>query len=107
MRATGSDKTTVELTIRALIAGPLAQFGRSGIVDDLIMPIVNGWEVLDAILDDPWLQVPVIVVSAFGDSKPSGVAAYLCKPFDMLDLLDAVRCARRESRDDEDRAHAG
>lgn len=32
----GSTQTTVELTIRALLAGPLAQFGRSGIVDDLV-----------------------------------------------------------------------
>jgi carbon-monoxide dehydrogenase small subunit len=34
--AAGSSQTTVELTIRALLAGPLAQFGRSGIVDDLV-----------------------------------------------------------------------
>jgi CheY-like chemotaxis protein len=67
------------------------------VILDLIMPIVNGWEVLDAIRGDPWLQVPVIVVSAFGNSKPDGVAAYLCKPFDMVDLLDAVRGARCES----------
>jgi carbon-monoxide dehydrogenase small subunit len=32
----GSDQTTIKLTIRALLAGPLAQFGRSGIVDDLV-----------------------------------------------------------------------
>jgi len=35
-RDAGSGQTTVELTIRALLAGPLAQFGRSGIVDDLV-----------------------------------------------------------------------
>ena len=32
----GSDQATVELKIRALLAGPLAQFGRTGIVDDLV-----------------------------------------------------------------------
>jgi carbon-monoxide dehydrogenase small subunit len=32
----GSGQTRVDLTIRALLAGPLAQFGRSGIVDDLV-----------------------------------------------------------------------
>jgi carbon-monoxide dehydrogenase small subunit len=31
----------VDLEIRALIAGPLAQFGRSGIVDDLAKRIVE------------------------------------------------------------------
>ena len=36
VRDAGSGETTVELTIRALLAGPLAQFGRSGIVDDLV-----------------------------------------------------------------------
>jgi carbon-monoxide dehydrogenase small subunit len=36
VRNAGSGRTTVELTIRALLAGPLAQFGRSGIVDDLV-----------------------------------------------------------------------
>jgi carbon-monoxide dehydrogenase small subunit len=36
VRDTGSGETTVNLTIRALLAGPLAQFGRSGIVDDLV-----------------------------------------------------------------------
>jgi len=36
VRDAGDDRTTVDLTIRALLAGPLAQFGRSGIVDDLV-----------------------------------------------------------------------
>ena len=30
------EMTRVELTIRALLAGPLAQFGRTGIVEDLV-----------------------------------------------------------------------
>jgi carbon-monoxide dehydrogenase small subunit len=32
----GDSATRVDLTIRALLAGPLAQFGRSGIVQDLV-----------------------------------------------------------------------
>jgi CheY-like chemotaxis protein len=61
---------------------------------DLMMPIVNGWEVLDAIQGDPGLQMPVIVVSASGRSEPSGVTAYLHKPFSLDDLLNTVhkRC---------------
>ena len=36
VREAGSGQTSVELTICALVAGPLAQFGRSGIIDDLV-----------------------------------------------------------------------
>jgi two-component system chemotaxis response regulator CheY len=61
------------------------------VILDLIMPMLNGWEVLDAIRDDPCLQLPVIIVSASGHSKPSGVAAYLQKPINVIELLDAVR----------------
>jgi DNA-binding response OmpR family regulator len=71
------------------------------VILDLVMPVVNGWEVLDAISDDPWLQMPVIVVSAFEHSRPSGVAAYLRKPFNVVDLLGAVRDAQRQSHREE------
>jgi two-component system chemotaxis response regulator CheY len=62
---------------------------------DLMMPLVNGWQVLDAIQSDPSLQVPVIVVSASGPAPHEGVAAtYLRKPFNLTELLDTVheRC---------------
>jgi aerobic carbon-monoxide dehydrogenase small subunit len=36
VRETSPGNVSVDLTIRALLAGPLAQFGRSGIVDDLV-----------------------------------------------------------------------
>ncbi len=36
VRDAGSNQATVELKIRALLAGPLAQFGRAGIVEDLV-----------------------------------------------------------------------
>ena len=57
---------------------------------DLMMPIVNGWQVLEAIDDDPSLRVPVIVVSASGGQRPKGVATYLHKPFSLVDLLVTV-----------------
>jgi CheY-like chemotaxis protein len=75
------------------------------VILDLMMPIVTGWEVLDAIRDDPWLQMPVIVISALGHSEPNGVAAYLRKPFSLNDLLDAVRGAPCEPpREERERA---
>jgi DNA-binding response OmpR family regulator len=57
---------------------------------DLMMPLVNGWEVLRTIDAEPSLQLPVIVVSASGSSHPKGVAAYLRKPFNLIELLDEV-----------------
>jgi CheY-like chemotaxis protein len=61
---------------------------------DLMMPLVNGWQVLDAIKEDPSLQVPVIVVSAAGPSRQEGMATYLHKPFNLAELVDTVhqRC---------------
>jgi carbon-monoxide dehydrogenase small subunit len=37
------EETRVELEIRALVAGPLAQFGRSGIMDDLAKRIIHAF----------------------------------------------------------------
>jgi carbon-monoxide dehydrogenase small subunit len=45
VRDAGSGQTSVELTIRALLAGPLAQFGRSGIVDDLVTKMTERFSV--------------------------------------------------------------
>ena len=39
----GADATRVTLTIRALLVGPLAQFGRSGIVEDLLARITGAF----------------------------------------------------------------
>ena len=64
--------------------------GPSVLVLDLMMPIVSGWQVLEAIQEDPDLELPVIVVSASGSARPDGVAAYLRKPFDLDELLGAV-----------------
>jgi carbon-monoxide dehydrogenase small subunit len=36
LHAQGDAATRIDLTVRALLAGPLAQFGRSGIVQDLV-----------------------------------------------------------------------
>jgi carbon-monoxide dehydrogenase small subunit len=41
LEATADGRTCVALTIRALLTGPLAQFGRSGIVEDLVTRITE------------------------------------------------------------------
>ena len=68
--------------------------GFAAIVLDLMMPVMTGWEFLDACGDDLLAeQVPVAVVSAAYApgavaSRPA-VSAVLSKPFD-LDVLEAI-----------------
>jgi CheY-like chemotaxis protein len=59
---------------------------------DLMMPGMNGWEFRAAQKGDPELAgIPVIVLSALGKTAGLDAAEYLQKPFDLDDLLSAVR----------------
>jgi CheY-like chemotaxis protein len=59
---------------------------------DLMMPGMNGWEFRDRQRGDPQLaEIPVIVVSALGKVPGVDAAGYLQKPFNLDDLLTAVR----------------
>jgi CheY-like chemotaxis protein len=62
---------------------------------DLMMPIMNGWEFRAEQRQDPELaDIPVIVLSAFarsGDEELRGIEQFLRKPFQLADLLAAVR----------------
>ena len=61
---------------------------------DLVMPRVDGWELVRAIHADPKMgDIPVIVSSAGREEPPEGCAAVLHKPFDYLALGQAVRAA--------------
>jgi CheY-like chemotaxis protein len=59
---------------------------------DLWMPVMNGWQMLEAMRDDPALQrVPVLVISAAGDlTPPAGASAFLRKPIRLETLLAHV-----------------
>lgn len=66
------------------------------VILDLMLPRVNGWQVLGELQADPRLaQIPVIVLSAHSDAaavaRQYGVDAALSKPFDPAELLDAVQ----------------
>jgi CheY-like chemotaxis protein len=65
---------------------------------DLMMPIMNGWELRAELLNDPNLAtIPVIVISAsLGSSAVlSQTAAFVRKPVDVDALLATVeRCVR-------------
>ena len=60
---------------------------------DLMMPVMNGWELRQALRAEPGLRdVPVIVVSALNEelAREVGAAAYLPKPIDIEHMLDIV-----------------
>ena len=60
---------------------------------DLMMPVMNGWEFLEALkLDKTSNHIPVIVVSAFMDkSAPIDCKAFLSKPLHLEELLETVK----------------
>lgn len=65
---------------------------------DLVMPDMDGWEFLDALMamrDLGTATHPVVVVSGAADAKSAermpGVVAVLCKPFELETLIAVVR----------------
>lgn len=61
---------------------------------DLMMPVMNGWEFLEAKKLDPTIaDLPVVVVSAIGDdaAKPTGIQEFIRKPIDLNRLFATVR----------------
>lgn len=78
------------------------------VVLDMLMPDMNGVDVLKALKSSPTLsKVPVIMLSALNDAeqvfrettecKPDGV---LQKPFNLGAILEAVRAVKIESSQD-------
>lgn len=68
------------------------------LVLDLMMPKMNGIEVLKAVKADPALRgLPVVVLTAKGRQQDRrmaeeiGVDAFMTKPFSNKDVLEAVR----------------
>lgn len=60
---------------------------------DLMMPVMDGWQLRTELLKDPTLaSIPVVVLSGAYDAKDTvpGAAAYLSKPFSMDALLAVV-----------------
>ena len=61
------------------------------VILDMMMPLVDGRHVLEAIRNNQSLSsVPVVVMSAVAHEKPAGAAAFLRKPFSLDTLFDAV-----------------
>ena len=59
---------------------------------DLMMPRMNGWEFRRAQKGDRTLaRIPVVVLSAFANDGNMDAEAYIEKPFDVDQLVSAVR----------------
>jgi two-component system chemotaxis response regulator CheY len=71
------------------------------VVLDLMMPVMDGWQFMDAFRRDPVIgRTPVVVMSAYrglaATAPELGASACIAKPFDLDVLLGAVdRLVRR------------
>jgi signal transduction histidine kinase/CheY-like chemotaxis protein len=77
----------------------------AAVILDVLLPRLNGWEVLAQLKSDPAsAAIPVVIVSMIDDQGAGyalGAADYLVKPVDRASLLDALaRCVapRRDRR---------
>lgn len=73
------------------------------VVLDLMMPVMNGRDVIDAMVSHRVPRVPVIVISAAGESAtadldPEVVKLIVRKPFEVSRVIEAVRafCAEED-----------
>ena len=71
---------------------------------DLIMPVLNGFEVLEYMQSHGLIEkIPVILITALGTLQDKiagldlGADDYLVKPFDFEELLARIRCVTRRS----------
>jgi CheY-like chemotaxis protein len=74
----------------------------SVIVVDLLMPVMNGWELCEELSLDPNLgSIPVILMSASGGPmlppRPKSLVRLFRKPFTFLQLLQAIEKGCEES----------
>jgi len=83
----GSGQTRVTLTIRALLVGPLAQFGRSGVVEDLVGRVTDAFarnleaRLSGATADEPQSQAPLAAGSLLWQVFVARVKTLLAKIF--------------------------
>ncbi len=82
----------------ASLPGPLPDL----VVLDLMMPIMNGWDVLREMRLQPRFDTtPVLVMTAAAETKPQGAAALIRKPFNLEDFVNAVRATSRKPASDQ------
>jgi len=73
------------------------------IILDVVMPNLNGWEVLVALKSDPYLaDIPVIMLTVVEEKDRAlalGAADYLLKPIDRRCLIDLLQKYHPASHD--------
>lgn len=68
--------------------------GPKAILLDLMMPVMNGWQFLDALQKLPdFATVPVVVLSAMENDWPVNVFGHLKKPADSEVIVSQLRKA--------------
>ncbi len=81
----------------ALLIDTVRQVHADLLILDIMMPGLSGFEVYDRVRDDPGIRhMPVLFISAAADQhaaelKQRGVTAVISKPFDLNEVLAAVR----------------
>jgi CheY-like chemotaxis protein len=67
---------------------------------DLMMPVMNGWEFLAAVANDPLLKgIPIVVLTAAEHAQIPGALGVLSKPMDLTELLRVVEHYVHGTRD--------
>jgi CheY-like chemotaxis protein len=65
------------------------------IMIDLMMPVMDGWQLREALLDRPALAaIPIVVLSGAAgvhhEARDLGAVGYFTKPFSMRSLLETI-----------------
>lgn len=85
-RVLGAAHGREALAILSQVAAPCL------ILVDLMMPVMNGWELIDVLRQEQSLaQIPVVVVSAYeGQAVTATVAGFIKKPVTLSDLSKVI-----------------
>ena len=75
---------------------------------NVMMPVLDGWQALRALKEDPTLRdIPVVMLTALSEERDlirghlQGAIRYVTKPFEMRELLEVVEESLREPSDEE------
>jgi CheY-like chemotaxis protein len=62
------------------------------VITDLVMPVMNGWELAGHLASDPgWGQMPVLFLTAIGNAHRLPRGPVFLKPIDVDSLIRAVK----------------
>ncbi len=103
LESSGFVTTLVENGQQALLA--IARERPDLVLCDVLMPELDGYEMLIAIRSDPQIEaLPVLMLSALGQEQDvqraleAGANGYIVKPFSLLPLLSAIDAQLRTAR---------